>query len=148
MTQSFARINIMRHFRAIGAASLVGSLVSIVGGCGGPGAASTPEPAPEQRALQEVGEMYRVYSDQHKVAPRGEADIATYSPAFSSGSMALVNRQVTVYWGSKLVPGSEAVLANEKDVAKAGGLVLLQDGETVKKMAADEFRDAPKAGRK
>ncbi len=115
-------------------------------GCGGGSSApSAPEP-PRQAALREVGEMYRVHANMGKGPPAREKDLATYAPAFSSGSMALVNREVNVFWGATLAPGSESVLAHEKDVPRAGGLVLLGDGETVKRMTAEEFRAAPKAG--
>lgn len=85
--------------------------------------------------------MYRAYAELHKSPPRAGADLERYAPAFSHGSMALVNRQVEVFWGAPIEPGSVAVLAHEKD----GGFVLLQDGETVKSLTADEFKAAPKA---
>jgi len=95
--------------------------------------------------LREVGEMYRAYAELHKSPPRAGADLERYAPAFSHGSMALVNRQVEVFWGAPIEPGSVAVLAHEKDGGKDGGFVLLQDGETVKSLTADEFKAAPKA---
>ncbi len=130
------------------AATLAAIVASIAWGCGRPAAPPLAEQPPEQTALRQVGEMYATFAEQHGRPPRGEADLATYAPAFSHGSMALVNRQVVVAWGAGLVPGSGSVLAHEKDVAKAGGPVLLQDGETIRVMTADEFKAAPKAGGK
>ena len=53
-----------------------------------------------------------------------------------------------VQWGHPLVPENEAadaVLAYLKTVPEQGGLVLLQDGWTVKTMTVNEFKAAPKA---
>jgi hypothetical protein len=53
-----------------------------------------------------------------------------------------------VQWGASLSPEGDtasAILAYVKTVPEQGGYVLMQDGRTIKKMAADEFRSAPKA---
>ena len=58
-----------------------------------------------------------------------------------------------VLWGSGVQGEGEAaagggeVVAYEKDVPASGGYVLLTSGQ-VKKMTADEFQAAPKAGKK
>ena len=54
-----------------------------------------------------------------------------------------------VQWGAPLSPegeAAEAILAYVKTVPEQGGNVLMQDGKTIKKMTADEFKTAPKAG--
>ncbi len=135
----------MKPMGPIARASLVAALAGLAGGCGG-SQTPIPEPPVEQTALREVGEMYRVYSEGNKKPPRGGNDLAPLAPAFSHGSMALVNKDLTVFWGAPVAPGSDAVLAHEKGVPKDGGMVLLQDGQTLRKMSADEFKAAPKAG--
>jgi hypothetical protein len=52
-------------------------------------------------------------------------------------------------WGAPLsadVGPADAVLAYVKTVPEQGGNVLMQDGKTLNKMTADEFKAAPKAG--
>lgn len=105
------------------------------------------EVPPEHLALQEVGEMCRVYLADNKRPPRTGKDLNKYAPAFNYGSMAIQDGSVQVFWGADLQPDSKAILAYEKRVPESGGKVLLQDGETVKEMTAQEFQAAPKAGK-
>jgi hypothetical protein len=63
----------------------------------------------------------------------------------------LKTRELVVQWGAPLSPEGEtsgAVLAYLKTVPEQGGSVLLQDGNTIKKMTADEFKAAPQAASK
>jgi hypothetical protein len=129
-------------------ACLVATLMWLGAGCGGGASHGTGvEPPRQQIALSEVGEMYRLYVNEHRRPPQRGKDVAPYAPAFSHGSMAVQNGDVVVSWGANLGPGSNAVLAHEKAVPKDGGMVLLQDGETVKPMTAQEFQAAPKPGK-
>jgi hypothetical protein len=60
----------------------------------------------------------------------------------------LKSGQLVVQWGAPLTPEGEAtdaVLAYLKTVPERGGLVLLQDGRTIKTMTAEELKAAPKA---
>jgi hypothetical protein len=138
----------MIRMRRRAGACLVAALAWAGAGCGGGSSpASQAEPPPQQIALSEVGEMFRLYLNEHHKPPRGGKDVARYAPAFSHGSMAVQNGDVIVFWGADLTPGSTAVLAHERDVPKTGGMVLLQDGETIKPMTVQEFQAAPKAGK-
>ena len=128
------------------AGAFASSALALAAGCGGSVISDSAEPdSATKLGLREVGEMYRSHAEQYKFPPRSGADLDRYAPAFSSGSMALVNRQVEVAWGAPIEPGSVAVLAFEKGAGKSGGLVLLQDGETIKSLNADEFKAAPRA---
>ncbi len=125
---------------------ILGATLVCLGGCGGPAPPAT-EPPPENVALQEIGQMYSSYIDEFKRPPRAGKDLMRYAPAFSHGSMAIQNQDVVLFGGINLEPGATAVLAYQKVVPKTGGMVLLQDGETVKAMTAQEFQVASKAGK-
>ena len=57
-------------------------------------------------------------------------------------------REIIVFYGVPLQDGaSDQVIAYEKQTPESGGRVLMQDGRTIKKMTADEFKAAPKAGK-
>ena len=96
--------------------------------------------------LAEVKELVDTFQKQKKRSPAKMADLSPLEPAFPD-AVRLLNTQECVYqWGAGLSSG-QAVLAHGKDVAAAGGPVLLQDG-TVKEMTAAEFAAAPKAAKK
>ncbi|AGA28717.1 hypothetical protein [Singulisphaera acidiphila] len=126
---------------------VLGVSLAYQAGCGG---TSTPTPLvevpPGQVELQEVGEMYRIFIDDNKRPARASKDLLKYAAAFTFGSMALQEKEVVVFWGASLQPDSTTVLAYQKAVPESGGVVLLQDGQTVKSMTAQEFQSAPKAG--
>lgn len=124
---------------------VLGASLAYQAGCGG---TSTPlvEVPPGQVELQEVGEMYRIFIDDNKRPARAGKDLLKYAAAFTFGSMALQEKEVVVFWGASLQPDSTTVLAYQKAVPESGGVVLLQDGQTVKSMTAQEFQSAPKAG--
>jgi hypothetical protein len=120
------------------------SVVALVG-CSGE---STPkgEPPVQNMALQELGEMYRMYTKETKNPPAAGKVLMKYANGFSHGSMAIQNKTIGVYWGARIAPGETSILAYEKDVPKTGGSVLLLDGETVKTLTSQEFAAATKAG--
>ncbi|WP_435011512.1 hypothetical protein P12x_002825 [Tundrisphaera lichenicola] len=138
----------MSLLRPIACAGLVLGLASLLSGCGSGSSASVLEPSEEQVALREVGEMYRAYGEKNHKPPRKAKDLTPFASKFAQGSKALADREFKVLWGADLVPGSEAVLAFEKHADEDGGLVLLQDGETIKQVSVMEFHNAPKASRK
>ena len=60
----------------------------------------------------------------------------------------LKSGDLVVQWGAPLSAegaSSDTVLAYVKTVPEQGGYVLMQDGKSIKKMTADEFKNAPKA---
>jgi hypothetical protein len=106
-------------------------------------------------ALNEIGENYRMYQIAKKKAPEKVADFAKMETIGGNGLAAVKSGQIVVQWGATLPdtkeePGgssSPEVLAYGKDVPSAGGNVLMLD-RTIKKMSAEEFKAAPKAGSK
>ena len=59
-----------------------------------------------------------------------------------SGEIVLILRRAAPGRGR-----SDKILAYEKQAPESGGHVLMQDGKTIKKMTADEFKAAKKAGK-
>lgn len=114
-------------------------------GCGGKaGNQATLPDKFESVELAQVGEMIRLYAEEHKKPPARAADLKAYVELFPPGQQALQSGKVVVLWGTPL-DNKEAVLAHEKDTPAKGGLVLMADTITVRQMTADEFKAAPKA---
>ena len=133
---------------------LLTAALGIVGtgpGCGGGSAAEGPgEPPASNIGLREVGEMYRAHLKQKARAPGRLKDFDMYAPGFPQGSLMLQNGELVTFWGAQMAAedavSARAVLAYEAKVPREGGLVLLDDGETLRPMTAAEFQAAPKAG--
>jgi hypothetical protein len=83
-------------------------------------------------------------------APGKAEDLAPYYENDAKITALMKDGTVVVYWGAsiqKMTQGSSnTVLGYEKDTPKGGGLVMMGDG-SVKKMSAEEFAKAPKAGK-
>lgn len=100
----------------------------------------------EEKALEEVGTLYRAYLDEAKRPPRKVGDFAKDGPGYPFGYDWLVRGDLVAVWGTNLdEAAADAVLAYEKKAPEQGGFVLMQDGKTIKKMSAEEFKAAPKA---
>lgn len=133
----------------------------IAEGCG-----RTPEIAPipaDEQSLRELAAAYRDFSSANKRAPKDLRELQepaqrkTKGRAKRAGAQGqgmpnavgmLKSGDLVVQWGAPLSPTGEsaqAVLAYLKSVPEQGGPVLMQDGETIKTMTADEFKAAPKA---
>jgi hypothetical protein len=123
-------------------------------GCGGP---ANPPASPEemkQTALSDVGELYRMYIATKQKPPQKLTDFAPLEKMSPTGYQALKSGDVIVRFGVSLSdtgeePGkepSDEVLAYGKDVPNQGGEVLMTN-RTIKKMTAEEFKAAPKAGK-
>lgn len=140
----------VRNLRTILSIALLG-LLSIQPGCGAPDPMS-PESADEAR-LRDVGELYRVHQALQNKPPKVLKDLALEANGSPSGFEVIKNGEVIVQWGATLPdtkeePGSGSspeVLAYLKKVPEEGGLVLMLD-RSIRKMTAEEFRSAPKAG--
>jgi hypothetical protein len=82
--------------------------------------------------------------------PTKPEDLAPYYGNDAKITALLKDGTVVVNWGAtlqKMTQGSaNTVLGYEKDVPTNGGLVMIADG-SVKKMTADQFAKAPKAGK-
>jgi hypothetical protein len=124
-----------------------------IAGCGGP----TNQPLTKQGegalALNDVGELYRIYTAQKKKPPTKIADFVPMEPMSPMGLRAIESGAVIVRFGATMTdteegPGkgsSDEVLAYEKDVPNAGGQVLMLD-RTLRTMTPEEFKAAKLAG--
>lgn len=130
-------------------ALMMGLSLCLSAGCGSGNGALPPDEAQEdirKGTLREVGEMLVLYKASKHKPPAKVADLATYEVGFQVGYLRTKEGEVVVAWGAPLKEGdSETILAHEKRAPSEGGYVLMQDGQTVKKLTADEFKSAPKA---
>lgn len=132
-------------------AMMIASLLGLIG-CGGDSAAS-PEVARE-RAIKQIGEVYRNSSRDAQKPPQSLADFKRYAQMAPAGYQAINDGSAIVFWDVALNDLSDApsadsadeVLAYEKQVPTAGGMVLLKN-RSVRTMTADQFQAAPKAGK-
>ncbi|AGA29902.1 hypothetical protein [Singulisphaera acidiphila] len=122
-------------------------------GCGGTENKPATESDMEQNALNDVAELYRVYTIQFKKPPAKLADFAPMEPMSPLGVAAVTKGEVVVRFGATLPntdegpgkgPGDE-VLAYQKKVPESGGQVLMLN-RTIKAMTSDEFKAAKLAG--
>jgi hypothetical protein len=139
----------MHRILHAGFVASLGMLMAVSGGCGS-GGSSTPTSGPEvfqHASLQEVGDLYRTCIVDAKKPPTKLADLAKYEIGLPSGYQELKNGNIVVFWGAPVSDSaSDIILAHEKATPTSGGYVLMQDGLTIKKMTAEEFKSAPKAG--
>ena len=129
-------------------------LLLAAAGCGGTDTPPSTAPDAQQRvALNDVGELCRMYQLRAKKAPKSLKDVESLEMGGPTGLASVRNKDVVVQWGAELPdlgeePGktpSDKVLAYEKKVPEQGGLVLMLD-RTIKSMTAEEFKSAPRAG--
>jgi hypothetical protein len=122
-------------------------LALLVPGCGTSSSGGGTESV-EQLSIAQIGQIFRAYQKGQKPPPSRVKDLLRMEQGYPAAIGSLKNKEVIVYWGSGLADTPEAsstVLAYHKDVPEKGGEVLMQDG-TARKMTADEFKAAPKAG--
>jgi hypothetical protein len=128
-------------------------LALLSSGCGSGSRPITENPL-DGMALEDVGEAYRVFTIKNKRPPAKLDDLTPIEMLCPTGVRAMKQGDVVVFWGATLPdtgeePGktdSPEVLAYQKQVPEQGGYVLLLN-RTIKKMTADEFKAAPKAGK-
>jgi hypothetical protein len=139
-----------KMFRLMMALSLGICCFSLVG-CGSRQPVATPESATLSK-LNDVAELYRIYSITNKKPPKSKAEAAKMENAVPSGLTPISTGDIIVLWGGELTdlneeptgPKSDTILAYEKDVPDKGGKVLLLD-RNIKTMTPEEFAAAPKA---
>jgi hypothetical protein len=133
-------------------AGLLG-LCLAVAGCGGPGGRPMTQDDATTLALNDVGELYRLYTAEKKKPPTGTADFSPMGRMSPMGLRAIEAGDVVVRLGASLPdigeepgkgPGDE-VLAYQKDVPASGGHVMMLD-RTIRTMTPEEFRAAKLAG--
>ena len=102
----------------------------------------------DQRALKELGELYRMYAKKNKRGPRSLKELNVQGQSHPMAVDMLKSGELIVQWGAPLVPENAtalAILAYAKIAPEVGGKVLMQDGLTIKSMTAEEFKAAAKA---
>jgi hypothetical protein len=126
------------------------TLAGLASGCGVEEASKAEG---DVRPVKDVGKLYRMYALDHKKPPEKPTDLQPYQDAGPDGFQAVKNGDVVVVWGVTLTDldledskdSPDQVLAFEKKVPDEGGTVLMKN-RTVRRMTAEEFKDAPKAG--
>lgn len=121
-------------------------IAAVVIGCSG---TTTPGPNANQGklAMEEFSAMLKQLPLDKRQPPTKMAEFEAVEPMVPSAGLLLKQKAIVYQWGQTLKEGSNAILVYEAKAETDGGWVLLQDG-TVKKMTADEFKAAPKAGKK
>ncbi|SIN94983.1 hypothetical protein SAMN05444166_1747 [Singulisphaera sp. GP187] len=119
-------------------------------GCNSEQGGLAPDDAAEQikqNSLVETAELLRLYNANHQnKSPSKATDLATYEVGYPSGYLKVKQGNIVVVWNTRFEEGaSDKIIAYEKEAPESGGYVLMQDGTTVKKLTADEFKAAPKA---
>jgi hypothetical protein len=138
---------LMRRIQVLGWLVVLGWL----SGCGRE--ESSPVEAKEvydSSVMAEVADMYRSFVYEFKKPPAKAGDFKKYEALNGNGVRQVVQGEIVVLWGAPLAETPEAaraVLAYEKKVPEEGGVVLMQDGKTIQKISADEFKAAPKAAK-
>jgi hypothetical protein len=133
-------------------ALLLGSSLGLASGCGSNTAVVT-EPKDKAERVQEsslaqLGDLLRLRKEDSGKPPTAETDLARYEKVFPLGYGKVKRGEVVLVYGASLQEGvADKVLAYDKQVPDSGGYVLMQDGTTVKKMTAEEFKAAQKASK-
>ena len=129
--------------------------LGLVTGCGGePVGVPITDANRAEAALNEVGQMFRMYTFEKHKPPKTVADLAPMETVLSVGLMALRNGGVIarsgvviqdIEEGPATKDSADEVMAYAKEVPTEGGLVLMHN-RTIKTMTADEFKAAKLAG--
>jgi hydrogenase maturation factor len=129
-----------------GGSWLLGSLCLLVAGCVGQ---PNVEPiSSDERGLKELAQVYREFNLKSKHAPRALKELKIKGQRNPIAVTMINSGDLVVQWGAPLSADGEArdaVLAYVKTVPERGGYVLMQDGKTIRKMTAEEFKKASKA---
>jgi hypothetical protein len=118
----------------------------ILAGCGGGPDFKPIEP--DEQGLKELAAKYRGFFRKNKRGPKNLQEFQGKGQDAPNAVQMMKAGELIVQWGAPLSQEGEnpdAVLAYLKTAPEQGGGVLMQDGKTIKKMTADEFRSAPKA---
>jgi hypothetical protein len=129
---------------------LGGSLSLLFAGCSGAGGggSSGPNSFADEPGLSELASLFRAFTKMNKRPPKNFNEIASLEQGYPTAIRKLRSGELVVQWGAPLSSqdnASTTVLAYNKEVPEQGGNVLMQDGTTVQKMSAEEFKAAPKA---
>jgi len=128
----------------------LGSALGFLHGCGSQPVATPPEERADvarREALMELNDLLQLRETDTGGKPATRAaDLAKYDKLYAVAWPKVKDGHIIVLFGAPLdKEGSDKVLAYEKAVPESGGYVMMQDGTTIKKMTAEEFKAAPKA---
>jgi hypothetical protein len=140
-----------------GTTLLIGGLVALSLGCGGPSTVANPtgkggmarviDRTKIMGQLKEIGTAYQLCDG----APKGPDDLLPNLDNNPTFAKLLKDGAVVVYWGVRtqtLQSPGETVLAYEKDADENGSrYVLMANCSTAKAMSEQEFKNAPRAGK-
>ena len=100
--------------------------------------------------LKQIG---LAYHNHHDATNKGPANAKELAPYFENNKRLLdhlESKRIVFFYNVRITQMTEGtsntILAYEKDVPTKGGLALFGDG-SVRKLTADEFKKAPKAGK-
>jgi hypothetical protein len=128
-------------------AMLTCALGLILAGCSG--APEIQAIASDERGLKELADLYRDFTQKKKRGPKTLEELNVKGQRSPIAVEMINSGELIVQWGAPLSPEgatADTILAYVKTVPEQGGSVLMQDGRTIKKLTADEFKTAPKAG--
>jgi hypothetical protein len=113
-------------------------------------AGAAPTDARLANDLKQIGLAYHLHNDAAGKPPAKAKDLAPFMDNNKRLVDMLENEDVVFFYGvgiAQMTAGtSNTILAYDKDVPEKGGLVLMGDA-SVKKMSAEEFKKATKAGK-
>jgi hypothetical protein len=115
-------------------------LAAFVPACGKSSPATPPTPD-VGAGFNELAEVYKYRASQRLPPPAKPEDLTDHEDALPNAIQPVRDGQIVVVWRVGYSPGSNGVLAYQKDAPANGGKVLLRNG-TVKDMTAEEFRAA------
>ncbi|MGA2701408.1 MAG: hypothetical protein ABSH35_09945 [Isosphaeraceae bacterium] len=130
--------------RSDGGSWFLGSLCLLVAGCVG-----QPNWQPissDERGLKELAQVYRTFTLKNKRGPKTLKELKIQGQQNPIAVTMINAGDLVVHWGVPLSAdgeATEAVLAYVKTVPDQGGYVLMQDGKTIRKLTAGEFKKAP-----
>ena len=126
-------------------------VVSMHLGCGGSGSTSDEKGPTANDGLVDLQRMLKELGEGSQKLPKNQAELAAIDPIYPTAAAFIQNGQVIYFWGTPInasAPNAATtVIAHESKTETEGGFVLLQDGN-IKEMTADEFKAAPKSGKK
>jgi hypothetical protein len=136
----------------IGSLIIFGSILGIFSGCG-PSTAPVVDSRDKTERIQEntltqLGDVLRLRQEDSSSPPAKLTDLEKYARAFPLACSKAKSGDVVLFFGAALREGvDDTILAYGNQVPVSGGYVLMQDGKTIKKLTADEFKSAKKASK-
>ena len=129
--------------------------IGLVAGCGGePTGVPITDSNRAEAALNDVGQIFRLYTFSNHKPPKTIADFASFEAINAMGVLALRDGSVVarsgvviqdVEEGPATKDSADEVMAYAKEVPTSGGPVLMHN-RTIRQMTADEFKAAKLAG--